>query len=139
MKVVGPVHKSDVGGVILNVNSKKQVENEFDRMIKIEDTTAILLQPMLSGTELFVGAKFEENFGHQILCGLGGVFIEVLKDVSFGLSPISKDEANYMIKSLKSYKIIQGVRGQEPINEEKFIAKGKKPLPIQFNVTLNGK
>ena len=121
MKVVGPVHKSDVGGVILNVNSKKQVENEFDRMIKIEDTTAILLQPMLSGTELFVGAKFEENFGHQILCGLGGVFIEVLKDVSFGLSPISKDEANYMIKSLKSYKIIQGVRGQEPINEEKFI------------------
>ncbi|MFW5886901.1 MAG: acetate--CoA ligase family protein, partial [Bacteroidota bacterium] len=93
---------------------------EFDRMIKIADTTAILLQPMLSGTELFVGAKSEPKFGHMVLCGLGGIFIEVLKDVSAGLAPIAQDEALKMIKSLRSYGIVQGTRGQEGVNEQIF-------------------
>lgn len=120
MKVVGPVHKSDVGGVVLNVKDAKTVEAEFERMIKIKDTTAILLQPMLSGIELFAGAKEEPGFGHTVLCGLGGIFIEVLKDVSVGLVPVSKDKATKMIKALKSYKIIEGVRGQEGVNQEIF-------------------
>ncbi len=120
MKVVGPVHKSDVGGVVLNVKNEEQAASEFERMIKIKDTTAILIQPMLSGTELFVGAKKEDKFGHMVLCGLGGIFIEVLKDVQANLVPIALDEAKTMIKKLKSYKIIQGVRGQEPVNENKF-------------------
>ncbi len=120
MKVVGPVHKSDVGGVVLNVKDEDTVGKEFERMIKIKDTTAILIQQMLSGTELFAGAKREEKFGHMILCGLGGIFIEVLKDVNSGLAPLTKEEASKMIKSLKSYKIIQGVRGQEGVNEEIF-------------------
>ncbi len=117
MKVVGPVHKSDVGGVVLNVKNLETVEKEFIRMMQIKDTSSILMQPMLSGTELFVGAKFEPKFGHMILFGLGGIFIEVLKDVAAGLSPIGKDEAEVMIKSLKSYKIIEGVRGQKGINQ----------------------
>ena len=120
MKVVGPVHKSDVGGVVLNVKTTDQVRSEFERMIQIKDTTAILLQPMLSGMELFAGAKYEEKFGHMILCGMGGIFIEVLKDVSAELSPISKDKALEMIRSLKSYQILEGVRGQEGINIEMF-------------------
>ena len=120
MKVVGPVHKSDVGGVVLNVKDTETVAKEFDRMIKIKDTTAILLQPMLSGTELFVGAKSEPKFGHMVLCGLGGIFIEVLKDVSAGLAPIAQDEAMKMIKSLRSYGIVQGTRGQESVNEQMF-------------------
>ena len=120
MKVVGPVHKSDVGGVVLNVKDNYQVQKEFSRMVKIKDASAILIQPMLSGTELFVGAKFEPKFGHLILCGLGGIFIEVLKDVSAGLAPVSEDEALSMIRNLKSYKIIQGVRGQKGINELKI-------------------
>jgi acyl-CoA synthetase (NDP forming) len=120
MKVIGPVHKSDVGGVVLNVKNAETVEKEFERMIQIKDTTAILLQPMLSGTELFVGAKKEDSFGHMVLCGLGGIFIEVLKDVNAGLAPLSNDEADWMIKNLKSYKIIQGVRGQEGVNEPMF-------------------
>ncbi|MGE0090101.1 MAG: acetate--CoA ligase family protein [Bacteroidales bacterium] len=120
MKVVGPVHKSDVGGVVLNVKDTDTVAKEFDRMIKIKDTTAILIQPMLSGTELFVGAKAEPKFGHMVLCGLGGIFIEVLKDVSAGLAPIAKPEALNMIHRLKSYGIIKGARGQEGVNEEMF-------------------
>jgi acetyltransferase len=121
MKVVGPIHKSDVGGVVLNVKDEKTMLKEFDRMMQIPDTTGILMQPMLSGTELFVGAKYEDKFGHMILCGLGGIFIEVLKDVQYGLSPLSKVEAHAMIKGLKSYKIIEGVRGQKGINQDVFV------------------
>lgn len=120
MKVVGPVHKSDVGGVVLNVKDTESVTREFNRMIKIKDTTAILIQPMFSGVELFVGAKREDKFGHMVLCGLGGIFIEVLKDVNAGIAPIAKDEALDMIHRLKGYKILQGVRGQEPVNEQHF-------------------
>jgi acyl-CoA synthetase (NDP forming) len=120
MKVVGPVHKSDVGGVVLNVKDESSVASEFDRMMRIRDTTAILIQPMLSGTELFIGAKFEPKFGHLILCGMGGIFIEVFKDVAAGLSPLSRIEALTMIRSLKSYKIIKGVRGQKGVNEDLF-------------------
>ncbi len=120
MKVVGPVHKSDVGGVVLNVKDFDQVADEFDRMIQIKDTTAILIQPMLSGHSVYIGAKQEPKFGHMVLCGLGGIYIEVLKDVQSSLAPVSKEEASEMISRLKSYKIIQGVRGQEGLNEDLF-------------------
>ncbi|MFZ4463808.1 MAG: acetate--CoA ligase family protein [Bacteroidales bacterium] len=121
MKVVGPVHKSDVGGVVLGVKSAEKVLEEFDRMMQIKDTYAVLLQQMLSGTELFAGAKRESGYGHVVLCGLGGIFVEVLKDVRSALVPVSSEEASVMIHALKGYKIIQGVRGQKPINEKAFI------------------
>ncbi len=120
MKVIGPVHKTDVGGVVLNVSDNSTLETEFNRMIKIQDTTAILLQPMLSGTEIFIGAKREGNFGTLVMCGLGGIFIEVLKDVKTGLAPLNKDEADKMIKGLRGYKMIQGTRGMEGVNEVMF-------------------
>lgn len=120
MKVVGPVHKSDVGGVKLNIKTAAEVKREFERMMAIPDTHAVLIQPMLSGTELFAGAKHEPKFGHMVLCGMGGIFIEVLKDVSAHLAPLTHEEALEMIKNLKSHKIIEGVRGQKGINQEKF-------------------
>ena len=119
-KVVGPVHKSDVGGVVLNIKSEQHLALEFDRMMQIPDARAIMVQPMLKGTELFIGAKYEEKFGHVVLCGLGGIFVEVLKDVSSGLAPLSYEEAYSMIHSLRAYKIIQGTRGQKGVNEDKF-------------------
>lgn len=119
-KVVGPVHKSDVGGVALNIKSEQHLALEFDRMIMIPDARAVMVQPMLKGTELFIGAKYEEKFGHVVLCGLGGIFVEVLKDISSGLAPLSYEEAYSMIRSLRAYKIIQGTRGQKGVNEDKF-------------------
>jgi acetate---CoA ligase (ADP-forming) len=89
-------------------------------MMRIESAIAILLQPMLKGTELFAGAKYEDKFGHLILCGMGGVFIEVMKDVSQAISPVCPGEALNMIRSLKSYGIIQGVRGRKGLNEQLF-------------------
>jgi acetate---CoA ligase (ADP-forming) len=120
LKVVGPVHKSDVGGVTLNIKSMRHFEAEFDRMMQINDVRAVLVQQMLSGVELFIGAKYEPRFGHIILCGLGGIFVEVLGDVSSGLAPLTLNEAKSMIRSLKSYKIIHGTRGKAGINESKF-------------------
>jgi len=120
MKVVGPVHKSDVGGVSLNVNDEETVRKEFERMMQIDDTTGILIQPMLQGTEIFIGANKEPKFGHMVMCGLGGIFIEVLRDVSSALAPVGQTEALEMIRSLRSYGIIQGTRGQEGINEQAF-------------------
>jgi acyl-CoA synthetase (NDP forming) len=121
LKVVGPVHKSDVGGVALNIKSLAHLEAEFDRMIHIKGVKAILVQQMLSGVELYIGAKYERPFGHTILCGLGGIFVEMLGDVSSGLAPLTFKEAESMVKSLKSYKIIKGTRGKPGINESRFI------------------
>jgi acetyltransferase len=120
LKVVGPVHKSDVGGVTLNIRSVKHLEAEFRRMMQIKGVKAVLVQQMLSGTELFIGAKYEPRFGHIILCGLGGIFVEVLGDVSSGLAPLTFNEAESMIRSLRSYSIIRGTRGKPGINESMF-------------------
>lgn len=121
MKVVGPVHKSDVGGVSLGIKDENRVREEFSRMMKIPDARGILIQKMISGTELFCGAKREEKFGHLLMAGMGGIFIELFKDVASGLVPVSADEASVMIKSLKSYKIIKGIRGKKGISEEAFV------------------
>ena len=119
-KVVGPVHKSDVGGVALNLRSKEVLSAEFDRMMQIPDATAVMVQKMIRGTELFIGAKYEPRFGHVVLCGLGGIFVEVLKDVSSGLAPLTYPEVESMIHSLRGYKILQGTRGQSGVNRQKY-------------------
>ena len=119
-KVVGPVHKSDVGGVALNIRTPEHLALEFDRMMQIPDATGVMVQKMLKGSELFIGAKYETRFGHVVLCGLGGIFVEVLKDVSSGLAPLSYAEAYSMIHSLRGYKILKGTRGQQGINEQKY-------------------
>jgi acyl-CoA synthetase (NDP forming) len=120
IKVVGPIHKSDVGGVILNIKSEKHLHAEFERMVQIPGAVAVTIQPMLKGTELFIGAKYEPTFGHIVMCGLGGIFVEALGDISSGLAPLSFNEAYSMIRSLKSYKILKGIRGQNGIPEDLY-------------------
>lgn len=117
MKVIGPLHKSDVGGVKLNVQTLEEVKENYDLLMQITDASGVLFQKMLSGIEVFIGAKKEAEFGHLILCGLGGIFVEIFKDISAGLSPLSEEECLTMIRRLKSYKIIQGARGKEGIDE----------------------
>ncbi len=116
MKVVGPLHKSDVGGVTLGVKDLDTVAKEFDRLIVIPETYAVEMYPMLDGTDVYIGAIRDTKFGHQIFFGLGGIFIEVLKDVQSALAPITAAEAKEMLTKLRGYKILQGVRGQEPVN-----------------------
>ena len=121
MKVVGPLHKSDIGGVTLNVRDPARVSLEFERMMQLEGAISVMIQPMLSGTELFAGVKLENKFGHIILCGLGGVFVEAMKDVNAGLAPLAAGEAALMVKSLQGYPILEGIRGQEGIDIPAYI------------------
>jgi acetyltransferase len=119
-KVVGPVHKTDVGGVVLNIRSIEHLEIEFKRLINIPDAQSVMVQPMLKGRELFAGAKYEEKFGHIVLCGIGGIFVEIFKDIASGLAPLAIDEALSMIHSLRGYKVFEGARGQDGISERQF-------------------
>src|SRR5690606_23891823 len=116
MKVVGPVHKTDVGGVVLNIRNVAQVRKEFHHLNEIEGVEGVLIAQMASGLELFLGATYEQNFGHVVLCGMGGIYVEVLKDVASGLAPLSKKEAKSMLRQLKSWKLLKGYRKQEGVN-----------------------
>lgn len=119
-KVIGPLHKSDVGGVILNVNNEEELISNYYKLMQIKGATAVLIQPMISGMEIFIGAKKESNFPAIVMCGLGGIFVEVLKDVQVGMIPISKEKAMKMLTELKSFPILKGVRGQKGINLDAF-------------------
>ena len=120
MKVVGPVHKTDVGGVVLNVMNDREAGESFRRLMGISDARAVLLQPMAAGTELFAGVKREEPFGHLVLFGLGGIMIEVLKDVRQLLAPVSAEEVLGQIRQLRGYPLIKGLRGKAGVNEKLF-------------------
>ncbi|MCW3806566.1 acetate--CoA ligase family protein [Plebeiibacterium marinum] len=121
IKVVGPVHKSDVGGVVLDIDNMDRLTKEYQRLMDIQGAQGVLIQPMVSGIELFLGAKYEEGFGHVVLCGLGGIFVEVMGDVSSGLAPLCKQEALGMIKALKGYDILKGVRGVDGVSIDGFV------------------
>ncbi len=120
LKVEGPLHKSDVGGVILNISNETELHESFNKLMQIEGATSVMIQPMIKGMELFIGAKKETNYPHVILCGLGGIFVEVLKDISASMIPVSEEDAVKMITDLKAYPILKGVRGQSGINIELF-------------------
>ncbi len=120
MKVVGPLHKSDVGGVRLNIRNMDEARSVFAELMLIRDARAVLVQPMMKGTELFAGIKYEPKFGPMILCGMGGIFIEILKDFSAGLAPLTPEEATDMIRRLKIFPLLQGARGQQGIDQDLF-------------------
>jgi len=116
MKVVGPEHNYLSNGTTLNVREDLIMKNEFERMMKIPGAECVLFQKMLSGLEIFIGAKKETNFGHLVISGMGGVFVEVLNDVSIGLAPFSREEVDDMICSLKAYPILKGLSREEGVN-----------------------
>jgi acetate---CoA ligase (ADP-forming) len=120
MKVIGPVHKSESGGVILNVKTPEAALEKHDALMKIPGATGVLIQPMITGLELFAGLKYEKKFGHMVLCGMGGIFIEILKDFSAGLAPLTRQESINMIGQLKIYPMLKGARGQKGINIDLF-------------------
>lgn len=120
MKVLGPLHKTEVKGVTLNIMNDDKLFSEYERMINIPEAKGVMIQPMIEGVELYCGAVRQGNFGHLILAGLGGIFVEVLKDISYGLAPLNKTEVSSMIRSLKGYEIIKGYRNNKGVNEEMF-------------------
>ncbi len=111
MKVIGPLHKTDVGGVKLGIGSDADAAAAWNALVQIPEARGVLLQPMIGGLEVILGASREGDFGHLVMFGLGGVYAEALKDVKFALAPLSRDESLHMIRGIQSYALLQGVRG----------------------------
>jgi acetyltransferase len=120
LKVVGILHKTDVGGVELNIKNKEELVLAFEKLMRIAGAKSIIIQPMKDGIELFIGAKKESVYPAVVMCGLGGIFVETLKDISVKMIPISKQESLDMITNLKTYPILKGSRGQKGIDLEEF-------------------
>ena len=116
MKVVGPLHKSDVGGVKVGVKSLDEARAAWDELARIEGASGCLVQQMVPGMEVIVGASREEGYGHLVAFGLGGIYTEALKDVQFRLAPLSHQEAQGMIRAIRALPLITGVRGQPGMN-----------------------
>ncbi|MBM9603711.1 acetate--CoA ligase family protein [Desulfopila inferna] len=126
MKIVSPdiVHKSDMGGVKLNLTTAQQVRDGFDlMMIRILQQVpsaiieGIYVEKMVDpGLEVIIGVSRDPQFGPMLMFGLGGIFVEVMKDVTFHLAPITQDEAIHMLKSTRSYNILKGKRGQKGVD-----------------------
>ncbi len=120
MKVIGPVHKSDVGGVALDINSNNLVVEQYKAMMEIPEARGVLIQKQHRGIELFVGVSHEHGFGHLLMMGLGGIFVEVLADIKVCLCPCSKEEIVFRLKNLKGYPLLQGIRGKPGVDIDAF-------------------
>jgi len=116
------IHKSDAGGVVINIKNAFEVKDTIEIMTeKFKDKNLkFFIQKFIpGGKELIIGAKSENGLGHLIMFGMGGIYVEVLKDVAFELTPVSYTEANEMVRSIKMFPVINGIRGQKSIAIDK--------------------
>lgn len=112
------LHKSDVGGVKLGINSEMQLREAYEDMEKRlkNDIDGFLVQKWYSGHYAFIGMKRDSQFGPVIAFGLGGIFVEIMKDVSFRVAPITEKDAMEMISEIKAYPVLAGARGGAKAN-----------------------
>jgi acetyl coenzyme A synthetase (ADP forming)-like protein len=128
MKIISPqiVHKSDIGGVRVNLNGRRDVENAFfDITARVRNIApaahiyGVMIQEMIpKGKEIIIGITKDPQFGHMVMFGLGGVYVEVMKDVSFRVVPLSREDAHEMIRETKTFPILRGVRGEAESDTE---------------------
>jgi len=121
LKIASPEisHKSDVGGVVLNINRESEAEEAYDKMKRLVKgpSSGVLVQKMVSeGKEVILGAKHDPSFGPVLLFGLGGIYVEVFKEISLRVAPINRSEAEEMISDLKTSAILKGIRGEKPLD-----------------------
>jgi acetate---CoA ligase (ADP-forming) subunit beta len=144
LKVISPdvIHKSDSGGVKLNLKTDDEIGKAYDDIIKsvtaaypAAKITGVSVQAMAPpGIEVIIGTSKDKQFGPVIMFGLGGIWVEVLKDVSFRLAPINQLDASEMIKEIKGYKLLNGFRGQPAVNKDSL---EKMLLAVSGLVTAN--
>ena len=130
MKIASPqiIHKSDAGGVKVNLTSDAEIKSAFKTIIKnakkydknAEIKGVLIVEMVKGGKELIIGSKLEPGFGPVIMLGMGGIYVEILKDVTFKLAPVTDKEADDMIASIKTQKLLQGVRGEKPSDISKL-------------------
>lgn len=126
MKIVSPdiLHKTDAGGVVLNVDSKDKARDAYNILLANAkayndkaDIFGVMVTPMLAGgVECIIGSSYDVTFGPTIMFGLGGIFVEVLKDVAFRVAPVNAPEAGRMIREIKGYPLLEGIRGKKGVH-----------------------
>ena len=131
LKISSPdiLHKSDAQGVVLNLTNQKQVRKAFSEIMKNARAynrdariEGVLVSPMVEkGVEVIIGTKIDDQFGPVVMYGLGGVLVEILKDVTFRVLPITRRTAQMMIKETKSHPILDGVRGEKPYDKKALV------------------
>lgn len=129
-KIVSPkvLHKSDIGGVETGVLDDGMLGRAFERFRKIEGFAGILVEEVLKGVELIVGAKIDRQFGPVMLLGVGGTAVEIYKDVALRMIPIGEKDIRPMVGDLRAHSLLEGYRGAEPVNMEKL-----KDLLLRFS------
>lgn len=111
------LHKTEVGGIILDIQNERELLTAFEKIRKNKvNCKKFIIQKMRRGKELIIGVKKDKQFGHLVMFGLGGIYTEVIKDVSFSLIPVSKQRVDEMIKEIKFYPALKGVRGETSVN-----------------------
>jgi acetyl coenzyme A synthetase (ADP forming)-like protein len=143
MKIVSPqvIHKSDIGGVKINLNSKKDVKNAFfditthvRNIMPAAHIYGVIIQEMITGgKEVIIGITKDAQFGHMIMFGLGGIYVEVLKDISFRITPLSQEDAHEMIRETRTFPLLRGVRGEAEADIEAI----EKSLIILSQLSLD--
>jgi acyl-CoA synthetase (NDP forming) len=131
LKIVSPdiLHKTEAGGVIIGLNSAEEVEKGYNQILQNSKRykaeakiDGVLVQKMApKGTEVIVGGLKDPQFGQTLMFGLGGVFVEILKDVTFRIAPIDESDARSMMAEIKAYPLLKGYRGQEPVDEDAIV------------------
>ncbi|MHA1137569.1 MAG: acetate--CoA ligase family protein [Candidatus Thorarchaeota archaeon] len=153
------LHKSDAGGVKINLKSDDEVRKAFteimdnaknygkEKGIEVDLSRGVFISDFADmGTEIIVGVTKDPQFGHALMAGLGGIFVEVLKDVSFRLIPFTENDAREMLKELKAYKILEGIRGEPErdidsligvmLSVSKMIAENPEIIELDCNPTF---
>ena len=130
MKIASPqiIHKSDAGGVKVNLTNDQDLKSAFKEIVanakkynnKAEIKGVLIVEMVKGGKEMIIGSKLEPGMGQVIMLGMGGIYVEVLKDVTFKLAPVTDKEADDMISSIKMKKILEGVRGEKPSDKSKL-------------------
>jgi acyl-CoA synthetase (NDP forming) len=132
LKIVSPdiIHKSDAGGVMINLKSAAEVANAYEKIIENvkkfkadAKIVGVLVQEMApQSTEVIVGAIKDQQFGQTVMFGLGGIFVEILKDVNFRVAPLTAEDAKDMITELKAYPLLKGYRNTPPADIDALVA-----------------
>jgi len=127
-KVVSPdlIHKSDTGGVVVGIENDHRLIDAFNRFSKFGGFEGMLVEEMVSGVELIIGAKIDRQFGLVILLGFGGTATEIYQDTSLRMAPLTQSDVHSMMRNLKAYKILEGYRGSEPIHTDRLVDTVKR-------------
>jgi len=122
-KIVSPkvVHKSEVRGVAVGIDSDEKLKQAFERFSRIEGFSGMLVEEMVAGIEMIVGAKVDYQFGPVILLGMGGTGVEIYRDVALRMAPLAQKDAESMVGCLKARPLLDGYRGEEPANVKEII------------------